>query len=170
MNEVSARGRMHLRCFRRQAQELFLQPVPLQLQRRSLRVRNELRIELELALSDHNADLLRRDADIAVRMARPTQQALVARRIGIVEIGLFAHREYVQAFGLPRTLEDLSAHRLIGFDRDPHAIRTAGGSAGSAVLLQPYTVYRYSDSSDYRGTNCAFLSGIAIFPAYAVLF
>jgi DNA-binding transcriptional LysR family regulator len=86
-------------------------------------------IELELALSDHNADLLRRDADIAVRMVRPTQQALVARRIGTVEIGLFAHRDYVETFGLPRTQEELSGHRLIGFDRDPHAVRTAGGSA-----------------------------------------
>jgi DNA-binding transcriptional LysR family regulator len=86
-------------------------------------------IALELALSDHNADLLRRDADIAVRMARPTQQALVARRIGLVELGLFAHRRYVKSFGLPRTPEDLSGHRLIGFDRDPHGVRSAGGLA-----------------------------------------
>jgi len=59
------------------------------------------KIELELTISDHNEDLLRREADIAVRMARPKQQLLIARRIGMVEVGLFAHREYAAAFGLP---------------------------------------------------------------------
>jgi len=87
------------------------------------------RIELELTVSDHNEDLLRREADIAVRMARPKQQLLVARRIGTVEVGLFAHREYVAAFGQPNKPEDLRGHRLIGFDRDAHGIRSAGGAA-----------------------------------------
>jgi DNA-binding transcriptional LysR family regulator len=86
-------------------------------------------IQIELAVSDHNADLLRRDADIAVRMTRPTQQALVARRMGVIEIGLYAQRRYVEAFGLPHTQEELTKHRSIGFDRDPHAVHSAGGSA-----------------------------------------
>ncbi|HEY1385306.1 MAG TPA: LysR family transcriptional regulator [Dongiaceae bacterium] len=86
-------------------------------------------VELELALSDHNLDLLRREADIAVRMMRPTQKALVARRIGEFSIGLFAHRRYVEAFGLPNSSDDFARHRLIGFDRDAHAVHSAGGSA-----------------------------------------
>ncbi len=91
--------------------------------------RNHPRIELELSLSNRNEDLLRRDADIAVRMARPSQKALIARRIGSVKIGLFAHRSYVEAHGLPRTPSDFSHHRLIGFDRDMHVLRTTGGAA-----------------------------------------
>jgi DNA-binding transcriptional LysR family regulator len=86
-------------------------------------------IELELSLSNRNEDLLRRDADIAVRMARPSQKALIARRIGSVKIGLYAHRSYVEAHGLPRTPSDFSHHRLIGFDRDMHILRTTGGAA-----------------------------------------
>jgi len=81
------------------------------------------RIELELALSNHNEDLLRGDADIAVRMARPTQQSLMARRIGAVTFGLFAHRRYAKAFGLPETREELARHRVIGFDRDALGFR-----------------------------------------------
>ena len=50
------------------------------------------RIEIELVVSNRNEDVLRRDVDIAVRMSRPTQSALLARRLGFVEIGLFAHR------------------------------------------------------------------------------
>jgi DNA-binding transcriptional LysR family regulator len=87
------------------------------------------RIELEVSVSDQTEDLLRREADIAIRMLRPTQDGLVARRIGKVEIGLFAHRRYLESFGMPRTAQDLVNHRMIGFDRDAHALRTAGGVA-----------------------------------------
>ena len=86
-------------------------------------------IELELDLSNRNLDLLRREADIAVRMARPTQKALVARRIGDIKVGLFAHRRYVERYGLPRSPDEFPRHRLIGFDRDAHPVHSAGGAA-----------------------------------------
>jgi DNA-binding transcriptional LysR family regulator len=74
------------------------------------------KIVIELVLSDRQEDLLRRDADIAVRMARPTQAALTARRIGSVPIGLFAHRRYLQRHGEPTALDQAGAS-AIGFDR-----------------------------------------------------
>jgi DNA-binding transcriptional LysR family regulator len=77
-------------------------------------------IELELSLSNRNEDLLQRDADIAIRMMKPTQKALIARRIGSVALGLYAHRRYVEARGLPTTPTELERHRLIGFDREMH--------------------------------------------------
>jgi DNA-binding transcriptional LysR family regulator len=83
-------------------------------------------IELELALSNRKEDLLRRDADIAVRMVRPTQNALVARRIGNVRLGLYAHKDYLAKFGMPKSIADIVAHRLIGFDRDDHSFRSVG--------------------------------------------
>jgi len=78
-------------------------------------------IALELALTNRTEDLLRRDADIAVRMARPTQEALLARRIGRVPLGLYAHRRYLARFGTPADIDELRRHHLIGFDRDPRA-------------------------------------------------
>ena len=83
-------------------------------------------VELELALNNRNEDLLRRDADIAVRMARPTQRALIARRIGEARIGLYAHRDYLARFGAPKSIAAIGAHRLIGFDRDDHSFRSVG--------------------------------------------
>lgn len=80
-------------------------------------------VVVELSLSNQSADLLRRDADIAIRMFRPTQQALIAKRIGKTAIGLHASRAYVQAHGVPRTLEELEEHALIGFDRAPSVSR-----------------------------------------------
>jgi DNA-binding transcriptional LysR family regulator len=76
------------------------------------------RISVELALSNRNEDLLRGDADIAVRMARPTQGALVAKRIGRIDVGLYCHRRYFKGHAVPRRLEDLRQHVLIGYDRD----------------------------------------------------
>jgi DNA-binding transcriptional LysR family regulator len=48
-------------------------------------------IQLELVASNQISNLLRREADIAVRMVRPTQGSLVARKLGSVGIGAYAH-------------------------------------------------------------------------------
>ena len=80
-------------------------------------------VVVELSLSNQNADLLRRDADIAVRMVRPTQKALVAKRIGKTVLGLHAAHAYVERHGVPRRMEELMDHPLIGFDRAPSVSR-----------------------------------------------
>jgi DNA-binding transcriptional LysR family regulator len=86
-------------------------------------------IAIELALTNRTQDLARRDADIAVRMVRPTQSGLLARRIGSSRISLFAHRDYLARFGEPRSLADLAGHCFIGFDRDNSTFRAAGDYA-----------------------------------------
>jgi DNA-binding transcriptional LysR family regulator len=80
-------------------------------------------IAVELALSNRNEDLLRGDADIAVRMIRPTQGALVVKRIGRIDVGLYGHRRYLKARPMPRKLQDLAQHALIGYDRDQASAR-----------------------------------------------
>jgi DNA-binding transcriptional LysR family regulator len=76
-------------------------------------------IALELVLSNRNDDLLRREADIAVRMARPTQGALHGRKLGVVQMGLFASKAYVQKHGRPTRLEDRGGHTFVGYDHLP---------------------------------------------------
>jgi len=78
---------------------------------------------LELVLSNTVEDLLRRDADIAVRMVQPAQDALVARRVGVIDVGMFAQRRYLDAHGVPATVDELPGHALIGYDRETPAIR-----------------------------------------------
>jgi DNA-binding transcriptional LysR family regulator len=81
-------------------------------------------LEIELALSNEVENLLRRDADVAVRMTEPAQEALVVQRLGEVTVGLFAHRRYLDRCGMPAGLDDLDRHSLIGFDRETPAIRS----------------------------------------------
>jgi DNA-binding transcriptional LysR family regulator len=78
-------------------------------------------IAIELVMSNRLTDLLRHEADIAVRMVRPEQAALVARHIGPVPISLYAHRDYLARRGIPDRLEDLAEHTVIGFDANPWA-------------------------------------------------
>ena len=79
---------------------------------------------IELVLSNRVDDLLHREADIAVRMVRPAQDALVARRVGGIEIGLHAHKRYLAAHGTPRTMAELQhGHALLGFDTETAFIR-----------------------------------------------
>ncbi|KMO09918.1 LysR family transcriptional regulator [Methylobacterium indicum] len=80
-------------------------------------------LAVDVMLSDRMQDLLHRDADIAVRMAPPTQGALVARRVGIVRLGLYGHRRYLAVRGLPERPADLDRHSVIGFDAETPFLR-----------------------------------------------
>ncbi len=81
-------------------------------------------IAVELVLSNQADDLSRREADIAVRMVRPTQEALIARRIGAVTLGLHASPAYVARHGAPADEAALAGHTLIGFDTEDAFIRS----------------------------------------------
>jgi DNA-binding transcriptional LysR family regulator len=100
-------------------------------------------IAVELVLSNRNEDLLRHDADIAVRMQRPTQTALLARRLGPVPLSLYAHNRYAARRGLPDRLESLTEHALIG----PESLR---GLAGLTLGDRPVTpaLFTYRSDSD----------------------
>lgn len=80
-------------------------------------------IQAELVASNALSNLLRREADIAVRMVRPHQGSLVARKLAEVGVGAYAHRRYLARAGEPRRPEDLTAHRLVGYDRDETILR-----------------------------------------------
>lgn len=80
-------------------------------------------VQVELVASNLVSNLLRREADIAVRMVRPDQGSLIARKIGEVHIGAYAHKDYL-ARALPvRSVEDLLNHDLIGGDENTTVIQ-----------------------------------------------
>ena len=84
-------------------------------------------IAIELVPSDSVENLLLRESDIAVRMFRPTQLELIAKRIGEIPIGATAHQSYLGARGTPLRPEDLPRHDLVGFDRSDLMISAAKG-------------------------------------------
>lgn len=82
------------------------------------------RLSFEIVASNQSADLLRRDADIAVRMVRPKQTALLAKHAGAVMLGLHAHRQYLASRGRPRNLDDLKDHAIVGYDLQTIGVQT----------------------------------------------
>jgi DNA-binding transcriptional LysR family regulator len=97
-------------------------------------------IAIELDVSNRIENLLRRDADIAVRMHRPEQDVLIARRIGNIDLGLHARKDYLERHGTPRTWEEMTLHTLIGIDRETAFTRKLqplmGGLSASAYALR----------------------------------
>ena len=99
-------------------------------------------IAVELVASNQLTNLLRREADIAVRMVRPAQASLVARKLGEIPIIAAAHRDYLARFGTPKRPEDLAGHRLIGFDRDDGILK------GFAQMGMPLTREHFALRTD----------------------
>lgn len=81
-------------------------------------------IQLELAPSDASDNLLFREADIAVRMYRPTQMDVITQHITDLDLGVFAARSYLDRRGRPKSVTDLMDHDLIGYDSNDLIIRT----------------------------------------------
>jgi DNA-binding transcriptional LysR family regulator len=75
-------------------------------------------LNVELVLTNQSDDLLRREADIAVRLTTPKQAALIARKAAVIELGLFASDAFLKTNPSPKNATELSqTARFIGDDR-----------------------------------------------------
>jgi DNA-binding transcriptional LysR family regulator len=92
-------------------------------------------------------------------MLRPTQSALVARHIGRVALGLFAHRRYLQLRSIPRDLGAVRTHSLIGFDRDPYAARLLG-QHGIALTPDLFALRTDNDLAQLAAIRAGFGIGV----------
>jgi DNA-binding transcriptional LysR family regulator len=81
-------------------------------------------VEIELVPSDTAENLIFREADIAIRMYRPTQLDVITRHVADQQLGLYANREYLDRVGRPKTDAELMALEFIGLDKNDLLIRT----------------------------------------------
>lgn len=96
-------------------------------------------IEIELVVDNSATNLTQRDADVAIRMFRPKQNDLVARKIAELPLGLYGHHNYLSKHGAPKTLSELHAHRLIGFDRE-NSLIDAGRTVGAVFTPEDFAL------------------------------
>lgn len=89
-------------------------------------------IRIELSLSNLPADLLAQEVDVAVRTVAPKQEALVARKVASIPLGMFASRAYVDRRGSPASLAEAASHDVIGPDRSRSDLALVG-RLGEAV-------------------------------------
>jgi len=99
----------------------------------------------ELALSNRAEDLLRREADIAVRMVRPVQEALVAKRVGTIAVGLYGHKSLLDAWGRPSSLAEAKSLPLVGFETETAGVRAIKVASGVDLGSQDFAFRADSD-------------------------
>ena len=75
-------------------------------------------IRISLITGDNDVDLSMREADVAIRLARPTQPDLIQRRLMTVHTHIYGSPTYLERHGTPQSFEDLDSHRLIAYGED----------------------------------------------------
>ena len=114
-------------------------------------------IQIELVSSNTVSNLLRREADIAVRMVLPDQLTVVAKKLGTVSVGVYAHKKYLARCGVPEQPEDLLKHTMIGYDAEDVMIR--GFAQFGQVITKESFAFR---SDDLFVQHQALLAGVGI--------
>ena len=100
-------------------------------------------LKIELMLSNRTDDLLKREADIAVRLTPPKQSSLIAQKVSSVEFGLFATQQFLEKHKLPKTFADLAENSpFIGDDRRDYIAR----GLASRKLPQPKNMALSTDN------------------------
>lgn len=117
------------------------------------------RIDVELVLSNRADDLLKREADIAVRMVQPSQGALLAKKLGSVQLGFHAQPRYVQRHGTPRSLHELREHPLVGFDTAA-SVRRLPKVEGQTLTRDLFAFRCDSDFGQYAAIRAGYGIGV----------
>jgi DNA-binding transcriptional LysR family regulator len=101
-------------------------------------------IRMEIIATDSQSNLLKRDADIAIRLLQPVQSDLIAKRVAWFALGLYASNSYLKRRGTPRLeAQQLMSHEFI--DVLPHRPLTAGFARMGLTQLQERVVCVSSD-------------------------
>jgi DNA-binding transcriptional LysR family regulator len=77
-------------------------------------------ISVILLINDYELDLSMRQADVAVRLTPPRQPDLIQLPLRTIRFHLYASLDYLTNHGTPRSLEELSQHRIIIYGDSPH--------------------------------------------------
>ncbi len=97
-------------------------------------------VQLHLRIENRKLDLTRREADIALRVGRPSEKALVGKRVGVVVYGLYGSSAYLETRTRPRSAEEVARHALIAMDasfaRAPHVRWQSALAREARVVLQ----------------------------------
>jgi DNA-binding transcriptional LysR family regulator len=120
-------------------------------------------LELDIVASSTTVSLTRRDADVALRSTRPDTGDLIVRRVGGVDLGLYASRDYAEARGLTEANFDFAKAETITWIEEMAGLRggqwLAQNSVGSRVAL-------HVNSTRLLYSACTSGLGVAILPCF----
>ena len=73
------------------------------------------RIEVELVLTNRRVNLVEENVDLALRAGKLPDSTLIAKKLGDAQLEMYASLGYVQAHGMPATLDELAQHEFVNF-------------------------------------------------------
>ncbi|XOV82536.1 MAG: LysR family transcriptional regulator [bacterium] len=119
-------------------------------------------VSVDMVVTNDLVNLLQRDADLALRNVRPSQQELLCKKLGSLAMGVYAHKEYVATHGM-LNLQDLSRHRFIdGLTRD----YLKRGAQARGLRIDERQIVMRSDSVPCKRAAVRAGWGIAAFPCW----
>ncbi|BEP41689.1 LysR substrate-binding domain-containing protein [Variovorax sp. V15] len=126
-------------------------------------------IQLDMGVSDRMVDLIGENVDCVVRGGELTDQSLMARRVGDLQLGVYAAPSYLERAGTPsdpRELED-THHRIVGFlwSRNGKTFPYAMYRDGERIEVQGRYVLSVDDGNAYLAAGLAGL-GVLWLPDY----
>ena len=116
-------------------------------------------IAIEMDVSGRHVDLIDEGIDVAIRIGRLSDSALVARRIGDMRMITLASASYLARNGTPRTLDELRDHQRIGYVYQGDVIGWGFDVDGRQVTIDGGGGFRTNDAEHVRG---AVLAGLGI--------
>jgi DNA-binding transcriptional LysR family regulator len=126
-------------------------------------------IQIDMGVSDRIVDMIDENVDCVVRGGELTDQSLMARRVGDLQLGVFAAPSYLARVGTPahpRELED-SHHRIVGFlwARTGKAVPYALHNDVESVRIKGRYALAVDDGNAYLAAGLAGL-GVLWLPKY----
>lgn len=122
-------------------------------------------IEVEIVGENRIVDLLRREADIAIRNTRPSQPDLIAKSLGADSGALAASTEYLDKIGRPRTKADLAGATFIGFS-PPGEMAGMLAEMGYPVTTKSFALHSANHLVQWEMVRAGL--GIGIGPRHAI--
>lgn len=116
-------------------------------------------IRIEINADNTAVNLVRREADIAIRMFRPEQPDLIAKRVGSIAYGLYASPKYLDKHGMPGNLRALKRHYAVAADESLALLSKEAWQTFERFFGKRHIVYR---SNSFLGQLQAVRAGYGI--------
>jgi len=116
-------------------------------------------VTIDMEVSSRHADLIEEGIDVAIRIGRLADSALVARRIGDMRMITLASAGYLAQYGTPHTLDALRTHQRIAYVYQGDVVGWGFQVDGRPVTVDGAGAFRTNDAEHVRG---AVLAGLGI--------
>jgi DNA-binding transcriptional LysR family regulator len=124
------------------------------------------KLMVNLTCATKSADVMRLEADVAVQIQRPESSDLKMLKLGSMHLMLFAAKSYLDTYGYPRSIAELTSHRLVVQSDDDKRWRELYDKTFPGISPIGFVSLRSNVSSAHYW-SIAKGAGIGILPTYA---